>query len=192
MVNTDASCSTNAAVASPQQLIEVFGRLQAHTSRAIPENVYIYNLVEQHTLCSSYAVSAMLGYPANEIYALGLATLIHPADLQQVAEHFQRFATLMADEVIAIEYRMKRADGTWCWLRSQDTVLLRSIDGLPLQVLGVVQDITQIAVASAQSRTTGYRSSGRRVLRSAQIAGKRNRNSFHQKTVIKPATDLID
>lgn len=130
---------------SPQQFIEALGRLQIHAIGSVPGSVYIYDLVNQQTLCSSRSVAAMLGYTADQIYAMdstGFADLIHPDDLEQVAEHYQRFPTLLSGKVIAVEYRMIHANGAWRWLRSQETLLMQS-HGIPVQALGIVQDTTE-------------------------------------------------
>lgn len=108
----------------------------------ISKNIYIYDLVEQHNLSGSCSIANLLGYRTDNIAAaepLDLAGLIHPDDLNRVSEHFQRFTTLHREEVISIEYRMRRADGRWCWLRSQETLLARANDSFPQQILGMIQ-----------------------------------------------------
>jgi PAS domain S-box-containing protein len=138
--------ASNVFVSFPQHTIEALGRLQAHTTDTVPSSVYIYDLVEQRILCASASVATMLGYTADSIDAMGpsgLANLIHPDDLNRVSEHYQRFSTLLPGEIIALEYRMKRADGVWCCLRSQETPCLQAIDGFPRQILGLIQDLTQ-------------------------------------------------
>jgi PAS domain S-box-containing protein len=145
MVNTHNTAHFFDA-APPQRLIEALGRLQAHTISTVAGSIYIYDLVDQCTLCATSSVSAILGYTDTEINAMGtmgMATLIHPDDLLRVSDHYQRSITLPAGEVLEIEYRMKRPDGAWCWLRSRETVLVQAIDGFPLQVLGIIQDTTQ-------------------------------------------------
>jgi PAS domain S-box-containing protein len=132
--------------ASPQRLIEALGRLQAHTISTVAGSIYIYDLVDQCTLCATSSVSAILGYADAEIDAMGpmgMAALIHPDDLLLVSDHYQRSITLRAGKVMEIEYRMMRPDGAWCWLRSHETLLVQAIDGFPLQVLGIIQDTTQ-------------------------------------------------
>lgn len=138
--------SEDASTVSPRQIIEVLRRLQECIVNSMPGSVYIYDLINQHTLCSSCSLAAMLGYTASKIDAMesmGFAALIHPDDLEQVAEYYQRFTTLLPREVIAIEYRMLCANGTWRWLRSQETLLVQTVNGVPLQLLGIVQDITE-------------------------------------------------
>uniref|UniRef100_A0A832H6N1 PAS domain S-box protein n=1 Tax=Oscillatoriales cyanobacterium SpSt-402 TaxID=2282168 RepID=A0A832H6N1_9CYAN len=139
---------TNAVVAPSQPIAAALERLQAQTSSALPSIVYTYDLARQQTLCSSNSVTAMLGYSAAEVDVLGLlglGTLIHPDDLQTVSDHFQHFMTLQEEDVIAVEYRMRRADGTWCWLRSQETLLVPVDNEVPLQILGLIQDISPLS-----------------------------------------------
>lgn len=139
------ACYDAAAASFPQQLVHTLKRSLAQTANSPPPCVYIYDLVEQNTLSSSDSVAAMLGYTPDTIHAMGpigLAALIHPDDLNRVAAHYQRFVTLLHGEIITIAYRMKRADGSWCWLRSQEMSLVQAIDGFPLQVLGIIRDMT--------------------------------------------------
>lgn len=127
------------------RLIERLGPCQPQAGSSVPGSFYIYDLVEQRTLCSSYSVATLLGYTPDEIDAmghLGLASLMHPDDIQPVSEYFQHLTTLSDQDVLTVEYRMKHADGTWHWLRSQDTLLTQASNGLPMQVLGLVQDVT--------------------------------------------------
>lgn len=132
-----------------QPLIEMVERLQTQAPSTILGNTYVYDLVDQQTLYSSYSIATLLGYTNQAIHDLGptgLASLIHPDDLEAVSAHFQRFSTLNPNEVISVDYRMRRADGRWCWLRSQETPLVTAIDGCPLQILGIVQELNQLIV----------------------------------------------
>jgi len=125
--------------------LEVLENNPARTDGLISGNIYIYDLVEQRNLSGSCSVANMLGYLCMLEEPLGLASLIHPDDLNRVTEHFQQFTTLRYDEVIRIDYRMRRADNQWCWLRSQETPLVMAIDGFPLQILGIIQMVDQLS-----------------------------------------------
>lgn len=151
MTTCNPPCLTDVAVPLPKTIIAVLDKLQTEASDAIPGSIYVYDLVEQSTIHTSYSVAAMLGYTTAQTAAMepdGLASLIHPDDLNRVSEHYQRFTTLRSEETIAIEYRMKQADGTWCCLRSQETPLVTAIDGFPLQILGLIQKIPQLSTTS--------------------------------------------
>jgi len=157
--------SDNTSVSLPQHLIGALGRLQSRPPGAIAGSVYIYDLVDQCTLSASCSVAAMLGYTTEAIHdmgLIGLASLIHPDDLTLVSEHYQRFTTLRFGEVITIAYRMKRANDTWCHLRSRETPLVIASDGFPLQILGIIQTIPHLSLAKTRNFTLVNRSSNRR------------------------------
>lgn len=144
----------------PQRLIEALGRLQAQNIHIVPYRLCIYDLIEQHTLYASRSVAEMLGYTVEETHALstdGLANLIHSDDLGRVADHYQQIATLHYGEAIAIQYRMRRASGSWCWLHSQETPLVQAADGFPLQVLGLLQDVTPLSIFKSQGEPLARR-----------------------------------
>lgn len=127
------------------RFFEMVNRLQADVDHTSPCSVYIYDLVDQYNIYSSCSLSELLGYTSDEsngMSTMGLAELIHPDDLLIVAEQFQRLAILPDGNVIEMAYRMWGADGRWHYLHSQETVFIKAIDGFPLQVIGVIRDIT--------------------------------------------------
>ncbi len=163
-------------IALPQRLITALGRLHnpvMHSAcrrlQTSGSRVYIYDLVDQFTLCDSCSLATMLGYgtPASDNPELGgLAQLIHPEDLHRVADHYQRFTTLQPTEIIHISYRMRHADGSWRWLRSQETPLVSAIDGFPLQILGIVSLVADATSASPRRRRLLRHMAGRSRCRS--------------------------
>ena len=107
--------------------------------------VYVYDLVERRNVYANQDLLAFLGYTAEEIRRFGsglMATILHPEDRDRVARHHAQFDQVMDEQVRSLEYRVKDSDGRVRWLRSRDVVLLRGRDGLPLQILGVAEDIT--------------------------------------------------
>lgn len=169
----------NASITSLQRMIAVLGALQESALPTARSRVYIYDLIEQHTVCSSCSLATMLGYNTDEIELMGktgFADLIHPHDLERVADHYQQFTTLTDGEVLEVEYRMRRTDGTWGWLRSQETPFVQARSGFPLQILGLVQDITAFKQAGnprkkdlAESRTVLHLVTSQTVLEYRQV-----------------------
>jgi PAS domain-containing protein len=144
-----------------------WGELQSQIAKVVPGRLYIYDLVEQQTCFASCSVLQLLGYDNATIAHLdleGLANLIHPSDLDQIARYYQHLTTLRLGEITTIEYRMRRVDGTWCWLRSQETPWTEAIcpigltNDAPTQILGFVQDLTNSA-ANHSTRFTWLNSS---------------------------------
>lgn len=145
--------SDNASIFSAQRLLEALGRLQSREPDRPLGRLYIFDLVEQCTLGASCSVTALLGYGSCATHSsdpVGLADLIHPDDLASVARHYQRFTTLKSGEVITLDYRMRRADGAWCVLRSQETPLVMASDGFPLQILGSIRPLAPVAPVLAR------------------------------------------
>lgn len=152
-MTSNAGSTKPMSVTSPLQVLEVLTHLQRQSSSQTLSSIYIYDLVDQCNICSSQSITSLLGYAPNHpqvMEEMGCAHLIHPDDLEQVAAHFQKFATLTAGKVIEVEYRMLRSNGEWRWLHSQETVFVQASNGLPLQVLGLIQDITDAPFENRQ------------------------------------------
>lgn len=125
-------------------------RLTQRIIETMPEILYIYDLVEQCNTFISSQITEILGYTSQEVQAMGetvLPNLVHPDDLARVTEHLKRFETLQEGEVIEIEYRMRHANREWHWLHSRETVFTKNAAGLPVQILGAAQDITERKLA---------------------------------------------
>ncbi|MBF0255181.1 MAG: PAS domain S-box protein [Gammaproteobacteria bacterium] len=101
---------------------------------------------------SNGVFASMLGYPLDELLSAegdwfqlkgGLAgwqNLVHPED--QAAAH-QAFDQHLRGEaaLYRAEFRMARADGSWCWILAAGQVIERDEQGRPLRVLGIHTDI---------------------------------------------------
>jgi hypothetical protein len=84
---------------NPELFRTVLERLKAYIDKAAPHSIYVYDCVEQSTfVCSQDSVPNLLGYTSpTQIKALGklgLAELIHPADVLYVSTYFQKLFTL--------------------------------------------------------------------------------------------------
>ena len=78
---------------------------------------------------------------------------VHPDDLAQVEAEAARLFTVGRHTV---EYRFRKADGTWCWV-SDEQRLIRDVQGEPAEVVGSWSDITarkhsEAEVAAAHQR----------------------------------------
>ncbi len=64
----------------------------------------------------SVSVEKILGYKPEELIGKKALTLIHPEDVLSV---LQTFNTLVkSDEILSLEFRVQRKDGSWCFLES--------------------------------------------------------------------------
>ncbi|MEW6499681.1 MAG: GAF domain-containing protein, partial [Cyanobacteriota bacterium] len=106
----------------------------------------IYDLVEQQNVYANHQLTGILGYTPEEIQEMGQAlffNLMHPEDLAILPAHQQKMIAMQDGEVMELEYRMKHRSGEWRWLRGRELVFTRTDEGVPKQILGTAQDITE-------------------------------------------------
>ncbi len=111
----------------------------------VPSVVYVHDLVEQRNVFINREVTDQLGFSQAELDEMdhaALAGLMHPEDVPEFQLHLARSTELRDGEVTTFEYRMRRSDGSWCWMLSRDTVFARDAGGLVTQIIGVATDIT--------------------------------------------------
>lgn len=111
----------------------------------VPGIIYIFNHQSMSNEYSNRSIAEMLGYDPEEIKAMGdelFATIIHPEDFDQLAQHVGALQDLATGEQAIWEYRAIRRDGTEVWLRSIETVFTRAADGGVLRHIGIAFDIT--------------------------------------------------
>ncbi|HEY9606889.1 MAG TPA: PAS domain S-box protein [Allocoleopsis sp.] len=107
--------------------------------------VYLYDLVAQRSLYINPPLAQAVGYTIQELEQMGpngWLSLLHPDDVVSWRENFQRLGKAKDSDMVESEYRIKHKDGAWRWLRSREAVLTRTPEGLPTQILGTAQDIT--------------------------------------------------
>ena len=126
--------------------------------------IFVFDLETLSNIYSNRNVGEFLGYPAEEVQAMGgdlLARMIHPDDLPNVLSHFGQFADKADGEVVEMEYRARHAGGEWRWIWNREVVFQRRPDGTPCQILGTAQDITERkrgeeAVREAEQQVRDY------------------------------------
>jgi PAS domain S-box-containing protein len=120
---------------------------------ASPDILYVHDLIEHRNVFITGRVRDILGLSREEIAAMDgevLSTLIHLEDFPAVGEHLARLRDL-ADEAIAeVEYRMRRGDGRYVWLRSREKVFQRGADGFVTRVFGAATCIQPYKEAQAE------------------------------------------
>jgi PAS domain S-box-containing protein len=130
-------------------------RLIEQITEAIPAILYVYDLCERRNIYANRQLPEILGYSTETIQTRGtefVQTLIHPEDKLIVAGIFQQLATTKDGEVVEAEYRIRHANGEWCWLHIWNVVLTRNADDSPQQVLGVATNITRIKQTEEELR----------------------------------------
>ncbi|MBD2501799.1 hybrid sensor histidine kinase/response regulator [Anabaena azotica] len=125
-----------------------------------PGILYVYDLVEQCNVYLNGQVSTLLGYTPEKIQALGkkfLIKLMHPDDLIKLPQLLQQFDSAMDEDILEHEYRMRHANGQWCWFCSRNSVFVRNRDGSPRQIVGTALDITARKQMEEELRSSNER-----------------------------------
>ena len=128
-----------------EEELDASRRLVHRILNATPDLLYIYDLAEGRNTFANRHVTEFLGYSFDRAQALGadlMGEILHPEDAPAVAQHYRRCRAAADGETLEIEYRMRHADGHWCWVHCRDMVFSRT-DGIPSKVLGVAQDVTE-------------------------------------------------
>ncbi|HEY1204350.1 MAG: PAS domain S-box protein [Bryobacteraceae bacterium] len=128
-----------------EEELDASRRLVHRILNATPDLLYIYDLAEGRNTFANRHVTEFLGYSFERAQALGadlMGQILHPEDAPAVAQHLRRCRAAADGETLEIEYRMRHADGHWCWVHCRDMVFSRT-DGIPSKVLGVAQDVTE-------------------------------------------------
>ena len=86
----------------------------------------------------------MLGYNPNDMPATmdTVRSLLHPDDRVAVQSNVQG-GEAASRRNVELEFRMRAADGTWRWIRSNSRVVERTKDGRTARLTGVQMDVTE-------------------------------------------------
>ncbi|BAU10199.1 two-component hybrid sensor and regulator [Leptolyngbya sp. NIES-3755] len=113
---------------------------------AIPGIVYIYDLTANRNVFANRQLADVLGYTPEQVQEMGgdvLPKLVHPDDFDRVPQHLSQFETAANHQVFEFEYRMQSANGEWIWFHTQEVVFRRSPEGVPIEILGLAQEVMQ-------------------------------------------------
>jgi PAS domain S-box-containing protein len=114
-------------------------------TQAVPQIIYVFDLVEGRNLYINREVYTSLGYAPAQVADMGdaiLTELMHPDERELLTAHFGRVGA-EPGKVHEFEYRMRDAGGNWRWFYCRDILFKRTPEGQPWQVLGSAQDITE-------------------------------------------------
>lgn len=112
--------------------------------KASADILTVYDLIDERYLFRSHDLFERLGYTPQQVEAMG------PNPTQKLFSAYSPKNTLWRErlnhagdhDVVETESRVMAADGTMRWLFTRDTILTRTPDGRPRQIVGVLQDIT--------------------------------------------------
>ncbi|MBN1547947.1 MAG: PAS domain S-box protein [Syntrophaceae bacterium] len=129
-----------------KQLRESEERLSL-TLEATRDGIWDWNISEENVYTSS-RYSRMLGYEPDEISPNSEAwwRLIHHEDKERVRQALDRIKKsnfVNQENAPALEFRMRKKTGDWCWILARGKVVAWDTDGRPLRMVGTHTDITE-------------------------------------------------
>ncbi len=127
---------------------------------AAPYLLYIYDLTEERNVYVNGQAFKLLGYTPQEILQMGTAlysSLVYPEDLSRLPQHLEQFPSAEDGCILELEYRLKHRSGEWRWFRCRDQVFARTAEGVPKQIFGTAQDITEYKRAEEALRQQNER-----------------------------------
>ncbi|MCS7070142.1 MAG: ATP-binding protein, partial [Anaerolinea sp.] len=121
-------------------------RFIERVTTAMPDAVYVYDLIERRSIYNNNKIADILGYTPEIIEAQGaglMEWLLHPDDYVRQQAGEERFWRAGDGDIIESLYRMRHADGSWRWVNLRDIIFQRDEQGRPTQILGIAQDVTE-------------------------------------------------
>ncbi|MEB8328698.1 PAS domain-containing protein [Flavobacteriaceae bacterium KMM 6897] len=122
--------------------------LQNEVNRNIVENsklsLWRCNL-EEDILHFDVKWYLILGYDQKELSPMTLQkweSLIHPRDLPMLKDQWKEYLTGNIFNY-DVSYRIKHKDGSWKWFLETGNTLMQSNEGIPQEMIGTIEDITQ-------------------------------------------------
>jgi PAS domain S-box-containing protein len=110
-----------------------------------PVVISVFDLVKERDAYISTDVVTLLGYTADEITQMEepISSIWHPEDIVIARELLARSKNAADGQISEFEYRVRRRDGEWRWLRSRSMPFARDENGAVRQIVAATLDVTE-------------------------------------------------
>lgn len=112
-----------------------------------PDVIYVYDLEKRTNVYSNEKIADLAGFTPAEIKEMGdrlIQILMHPDDFEiYINETIPGYLQAKDGELIENTYRMRHKDGNWLLLEFRETIFERNSEGDPIQIFGMISDITE-------------------------------------------------
>jgi PAS domain S-box-containing protein len=115
-------------------------------TEATPNILYVLDINEHRLSYVNQQLNIVLGHSEDAIQKMGInlyRELVHHDDLTNLDRYSEQFLKAKDSDIINMDLRVKHANGEWRWFSFRNVIFTRTEDGLPRQVLGSAQDITE-------------------------------------------------
>src|ERR1700754_687413 len=95
-----------------------------HIVKTLPDRIYVMNLESHAIIYSSRLIAVEIGYPADDIERMKdpFLDVMHQEDRPRFLQHLEQVKQSAQGEVLPIEYRLIRRNGTIAWFIDRNTV----------------------------------------------------------------------
>ena len=126
-------------------------------NKAIPNSVYIFDIVEHNMVWMNERTQALYGYSLEEIRSMGpdyWSTTMHPDDIPALQKGLEKCLLMKDGDVYEAEYRFKDRNGIYHWINDRITVFSREENGAVRSLLGVTKDVSERKAYEETLKTT--------------------------------------
>lgn len=120
-----------------------------------PNVLYVFDTRYRKIVYVNKAITEVLGYTPEEVREMSpiqIKALIHSKNQINIENWVDMFSEQAKDQILESECRFLNKNGDWRWMNKRETVFRRDDDGLPVLILGIVQDITEQKKAQERVR----------------------------------------
>ncbi|NEU07551.1 PAS domain-containing protein [Flavihumibacter sp. R14] len=113
---------------------------------ASPDILFVMNLPSLAMIYTNKAVNDIFHYTPRQIAEMGsgfMNTHTHPEDRDKIIDYFESVSKQKDFPLKELHYKMKDAFGEWHAIRCRQSIFRTDKNGLPVQLIGVKQDITE-------------------------------------------------
>lgn len=133
------------AEATRERLAEA-QRLFRRMGQMMPVALYVHDMSTAKNVYISRRLQDLLGYPkdvADEMGDFPLPYLMYPEDVARLPEMIAQVLACKDGEVFGYDVRVRGPKGEERWVRNRSTVFSRNENGVPVQMLGWVEEVTE-------------------------------------------------
>lgn len=116
------------------------------TAKASPDAITIYDIQKKQPHYLNNCLGEWTGYSSNELIKMGIEgrlKLVYEDDRLKLLQFNHRISSANDNEVLTLEYRIKKQDGSLLWIRNRSKVFLRDAKGKATHILSFLEDVTE-------------------------------------------------
>ncbi|MBA1244084.1 EAL domain-containing protein [Pseudomonas japonica] len=135
-------------------------RFWSDVVRAVPDHLYVADVLQRKMLYSNHHLGMTLGYTHSEVQDLGdqfWEALMHPVDAEQyrALRQYQRDTSYAGQ--LQCQLRFQHRDGSWRRFDIREQSLTEDTAGRVTRIIGVAKDVTEQIEASQSLRDSEQR-----------------------------------